>query len=314
MALFLPTKGGAMISADATMHFLQVARRGRLKLAAESMGVDHTTVSRQITRLERDIGHRLFDRAPSGWTLTGAGRDLIPHAEEIESALRAAESIGGRRELSGTVRVITPDAFGAFILSPGIASLTAAHPQLQVQMVTSTQNVVLSTREFDVAVTLERPHARSLVTRKMSKYRLSLYATREYLASAPPLASVDDLRDHRFIWYVDDLLDIGPLRQFEDMIPGASIPVRINSVTGHWQAALSGMGIAPLPCYVGDQDQRLVSLLRDDVELWGEYWLAVPREYLILSRVNAVIDLLDDVVRTRRNDMLGRPSPTAPRP
>lgn len=79
-----------MFSADNLRYFLEVARTGRLNDAARNLGVDHTTVGRRITALEKSIGERLFDRSPGGWQLTEAGADLFPRAETVESAVIAA--------------------------------------------------------------------------------------------------------------------------------------------------------------------------------------------------------------------------------
>lgn len=118
-----------MISADDLGYFLEVARTGKLVAAAQGLGVDHTTVGRRLTRLERATGSRLFDRSTGRWRLTEAGERLRIHAESVESALAAAaeelRSTPGR--LSGTLRITAPDGFGAFVLSPGLGRLRRKH-------------------------------------------------------------------------------------------------------------------------------------------------------------------------------------------
>src|SRR3954469_15777324 len=63
--------------------FLAVARSGRLTAAAARLGVDHSTLSRRIAALEHALSAKLFDRSPSGYTLTGDGRRLLPIGEEM---------------------------------------------------------------------------------------------------------------------------------------------------------------------------------------------------------------------------------------
>lgn len=298
--------GRPMTSADGLRYFLQVAKRGRLTAAADALGVDHTTVGRQIGRLERALGHRLFDRNPTGWTLTDAGHRLLPHAEAVEAAVIAASGLGGAGpgQLDGTVRIATPDAFGAFLLAPGLGPLRQQHPDLDVQIVTSTRNVPLGMREFDVAVTLEGPQRRHALYRKLTDYTLGLYASRSYLEGRGPVDSRADLHDHTLIWYVDDLLDITPLRVLNELLPDQRVSIQANSVAGHWQAAVAGLGIALLPRYLGSQDHRLVPVLSHDLTFNRSYWLAVPRELARLARVRAVIDLLEEIVTVRRRDLL----------
>ncbi|MEV4734626.1 LysR family transcriptional regulator [Saccharopolyspora sp. NPDC049426] len=295
-----------MVSADALRYFLQVARRGRLVSAASALGVDHTTVGRQISRLERDLGYRLFDRSPTGWVLSDAGQRLLPHAEAVDAAVLAATADDHETgQLSGTVRIATPDAFGAFILAPGLGTFREEHPNVDVHIVTSTRNVALSMREFDIAVTLQEPQPRHAIYRRLTDYTLRLYATPEYLAERPPIRDRTDLRDHTLIWYVDDLLDITPLRLPDDILPGHRVSIQTNNVTGHWQAAVAGLGLAPLPRYLGDQDQRLVPVLADTLQIRRTYWLAIPRESARLGRVRALAALLEQIVSDRQDDLFG---------
>lgn len=286
-----------MIDADDLRYFLEVARTGRLVAAGKGLGVNHTTVGRRITALERALGNRLFDRVPTGWVLTDAGHELIVHAESIESALLAAmegaASGGGR--LSGTVRIATPDGFGAFLLAPSLETLFAQNPDLDVEIVTATRHDVLAAREFDVAVTLERPSPRSVDISELADYRLGLYASAAYLETHPRISHVLDLHEHALIGYVDSLLDVPALRIFDEVLPGHRTQIQTNNITGQWLATAAGLGVAALPLYIGDPDPRLVRILADEVTVLRKYWLIVPRELQRLARVRTAIAMLRSI-------------------
>src|SRR3546814_4957996 len=68
---------------DKLQYFLFVARHGTLARAGAALHVDATTVSRRVSALEASLGQTLFERAPSGFVLTAAGRALVPHAEAM---------------------------------------------------------------------------------------------------------------------------------------------------------------------------------------------------------------------------------------
>nr|WP_296771711.1 LysR family transcriptional regulator [Rhodococcus sp. (in: high G+C Gram-positive bacteria)] len=287
-----------MFTADHLRFFLEVSRHGRLSDASRALGVDHTTVGRRITSLEKAAGQRLFDRTPSGWRLTEAGRRLVRYAETVESTLIEAfedqtSSVGA---LTGSVRIAAPDGFGAFVLTPNLTTLRRAHPDLDVELVTATEHNTLNTREFDVAVTLEQPSPRFVEYRKLATYSLHLYATAEYLRSAPPIERVEDLKHHTLIWYVGALLDVAPLRILDSILADGRAQIQTNNITGHWLAARSGLGIAPLPSYIGEPDATLVRVVAEQFSIERTYWVAVPRELTGLARVKAVDDLLRDVV------------------
>ncbi|MDV6231735.1 LysR family transcriptional regulator [Rhodococcus cercidiphylli] len=287
-----------MLNADHLRYFLEVSRTGRLTDAAHTLGVDHTTVGRRITALEKSAGQRLFDRTPTGWRLTEAGRRLVGYAETVESTLIAAfeDQTSDTGTLRGTVRIAAPDGFGAFVLTPKLGLLRDKHPDLDIELVTATEHNSLATREFDIAITLERPSPRLVVTRRLATYSLGLYASAEYLAATSPIDTVDDLREHTLISYVDALLDVAPLRILDAILPEGRAQIQTNNITGQWIAARSGVGIVPLPSYIGEPDEVLTSVLDGVVSVERTYWTVVPRELTGLARVKVVDEFLRSVV------------------
>lgn len=291
---------GVMQSADNLRFFLEVARTGRLNEAARNLAVDHTTVGRRITALEKAFGERLFDRSPGGWHLTEAGADLLPRAESVESAVIAAYDAraSAAGPLTGTVRMVATDGFGAFVVAPRLVELRRTHPHLDIELITATEHGSLSARQFDIAVTLEEPLPRAVQVQRLAGYDLSLYAAPEYLASAPPISELADLIDHTLIWYVDALLDVAPLRILDSLPHKQRVAVQTNNITGHWTAARSGLGVAPLPRYIGEPDPALKVVLPESFSARRTYWLVIPRELQQVARVRAVAQFLRTTVTT----------------
>jgi DNA-binding transcriptional LysR family regulator len=291
-------------SADDLTVFLAVARTGRLVQAARLLGVDHTTVGRRISALERQAGRRLFNRTSGGWELTEDGERLLGPAEAVDAGLASAQEAvsGAGAALTGTVRILATDGFGAFIVAPALRSLRAAHPELLVELVTETQHFGSSVRDFDVAVTLEQPSSTRVVHRKLTDYVLRLYATPDYLERHPPIERIEDLREHTLIWYVDRLLNVEPLRVLRELRPAAA-NIQSTNLVAHWQAAAAGAGIAPIPHYIAMRDPTLVNVL-PGFEVRRTYWVSTLSEHARLARVAAVVNLLDTVVRERQADLL----------
>lgn len=290
--------GRLMLSADNLRFFLEVARTGRLNEAARNLAVDHTTVGRRITTLEKTLGERLFDRSPGGWLLTEAGATLLPRAESVESAVLAAydSRTSGVGPLTGTVRLATPDGFGAFVVAPHLVELRRRHPHLDIELVTATEHGSLSARHFDVAVTLEQPPPRSVHVEQLATYDLRLYASAEYLSTATPLVELSDLKDHTLIWYIDALLDVAPLRILDVLPHKQRVAIQTNNIAGHLTAARSGLGIAPLPQYVGEPDDSLRAVLPELFSVRRGYWMVIPRELRQVGRVRAVAQFLRSLV------------------
>lgn len=287
------------MDAENLRYLLEVARSGRLRDAASSLQVDETTVSRRISRLEQELGVRMFDRTPQGWRITESARLVLPHAEAIESsvaqALEAVISQSG--DLTGTARILAPDGFGANVLVPGLRPLLEAQPGLSLEVITATTHDLITARDFDVAVTLERPSLRAAAVRHLADYELRFYASREYLERRGMPATTEELRrDHDLIWYVDALLDVAPLRILDELLPRAHARLQTTNITGHHGAARAGLGVALLPTYIGAADPELVGVLPEALRISRTYWMVVPRDLTELLRVREISQAIHALV------------------
>ena len=287
-----------MGTADDMRILLELGRTGRVAEAAKRLGINHTTGSRKITRLEKHPGTRLFNRGQAGWQLTEAGRRLLPFAETIETAIHAAtlDEAAPRAGLTGTVRVLAPDGFGSFLLVPGLVPVRAEHPNLVIEVMTATTHNLLTERDFDIAVTLERPAPRSVIVRKLAEYDLRLYASRRYVREHGQPTTLDDLGNRTLIWYIDALLDVEPLRVLESLAPQCRAQVQTNNIAGHYWAVKNGLGIAPLPTYIAAMDADLTEVLPARLVAPRTYWLVVPRELAKLARVRAISEALNQMI------------------
>jgi DNA-binding transcriptional LysR family regulator len=297
-----------MISADDLRYFLAVAKHRRLNRAADELRVDHTTVGRRISSLEHSLGQRLFDRSARGWELTPSGGLLVEPAESVAAAMAFAQDAIGRRGtlLQGRVRVACPDGFGAWLFAPAIGALSRANPDLTVEIITATgRHLPLTVRDFDVAVSLEEPtDGARVIKRHLTPFVMRLYATPEYLKSAPAVRKIDDLANHTLIWFVDRLMDVASLRAVHDALP-MGMRVESTNIAAIWQAAAAGVGIAPLPVFMADPDPRLVRIL-PSVEFTSDYWLVLPREHANLAKTQAVARLIESMVTEQQGFITGR--------
>jgi DNA-binding transcriptional LysR family regulator len=282
--------------------FLAVARSGRLTAAASRLGVDHSTLSRRIGALEHSLKAKLFDRSPSGYTPTEAGRRLMPLAEEMERlALGATEAVGGSAGLiEGMVRIGSPEGFGSYFLAPRIQKLKAQYPQLVVQLVAASAVFSLAKREADVAISVSRPPAGRLLVSKLIDYDLGLYAAPDYLAGAADIGSCDDLKGHCFVSYIGDLLHFPELDFLQQVVPGGITSMESSNLVAQTRATLAGAGLCVLPAFLAREEPGLVRVLADQVNLTRSLWLTVHQDLAELARVRAAIRFIKDEVEAAR--------------
>ncbi|APW38303.1 LysR family transcriptional regulator [Rhodoferax koreense] len=274
---------------DDLRFFLEVSRTGRLVTAARRLEVDHTTVSRRITALESALGTPLFERAPTGYTLTEAGRQLLPHAEDMETACigvqRQADAQGSRGEdLSGVVRVGATEGYGTVMLAPQLSRLVASHPRLVIDLLAVPRVVNLSRREADIVITLERPTRGPFIVQKLTDYALCLYGSADYLAAHPPILTREDLDRHMFIGYVDDLLFSQELHYLDELCRPERIGLRSTSILAQHRAIAAGAGIGVLPAFIASQDPSLRRILPAKA-MQRTFWMSMPIEIKHLARM-----------------------------
>jgi len=270
--------------------FLQVARAGQMAGASRTLGLDHTTISRRIARLEKNMGVALFDRAGRRLTLTEEGAKLVCAAERLEAIIiRDILSLGeSGQEISGRVRIGTSEGFGAHYLAPRIPRLVESFPGLEVELVALPKAYSLGMREVDLVITMDRPDAGDVCFKELSTYSLAVYASAEYFRTREHPESIEDLRNHCWCGYITELLFTSEL----DMLTFGGIVInpsyRTTSVTAQLQAVKSGSAIAILPCYMGDRHPEFEMVLPNEIGLKRTYWIAVHRDLVHSPRVSAV--------------------------
>ena len=285
---------------DNLRYFLEVARSGTLVAAARRLGVEHTTVSRRVQALEKQLGEALFAREAGGHRLTEAGRHLLPGAEAMEAAVlsveRAVPAHSGNGP-AGLVRVGATEGFGTLVLAPQLARLTQQHPQLSIDLLALPRMLHLSRREADLVISLERPTRGSVIVTKLTDYQLYLYGQRETLARRPQVTQREDLRHHAFISYVDDLLFTKELQFLDQLYQPERFAFRSTSITAQYEAVRAGAGLAVLPAFMADRDPVLARVLPTEACFTRTFWMSMPAEAKHLARMQAVWGFLKETVR-----------------
>jgi DNA-binding transcriptional LysR family regulator len=287
--------------------FLALAQSGRTSDAASLLGVDATTVSRRLKRLETGLGAALFERGPEGHQLTEAGEDLF---EQVSTMARAAAKIRDGADtgggLSGSLRISVSEGFGTWFLTRHIPKLADAHPSLTIDLVASSGFLNPSRREADIAVMLSRPRSGQLIARKLSDYALGLYATQAYLEQAGTPQRAEDLTEgHRLIGYVPELVYAPELVYLDEIHPGLRATLRSSSINAQHRLIAQGAGLGVLPRFIGNADPDLVPLLPNRTIL-RSFWIVTHADTNSLARVRAGKDWLIETVAAQRSVLLPR--------
>ena len=288
---------------DDLRYFLRAVQSGTLAGAARVMGVDHSTIGRRLSALERVLGAPLVIRGPEGLHPTPLGESLLPLVEEMD---RAATNIRGRAtQRPARVRLAMPTGFTKLFTS-NLARLRATEPQLTLELLTGAKVVDLRKGEADLAIRSGPVLDQDLIARPLGQSGWSLYASPAYLARRPVPADPDDLSGHDIIGYDLTLSAVPAAMWIEQRLHRATLVLRSREMTDMLVAALSGAGLAVLPCLIADDEPGLTRLT-PNVLATRELSLVYPREARLAQPVEAVIHFVLDVMRENATPIAGAP-------
>ena len=292
---------------DDLLVLLAVSRSAKFTTAAQSLGLNHTTVSRRIAALEKSLGGRVLARAAGGWELTDLGTRAVQVAEQVEAAMGSLGPAGKEPDpITGVVRMTATDGFSAYIAAPAVARLRRNHPGLCVEVVTMTRRALQQRSGLDIEVVVGEPQVHRAEAVRLGEYMLGMYASRAYLAEHGTPASVAELNEHPLVYFVDSMLQVDDLDAPRRLVPGMRDGVTSTNVFVHVEATRAGAGIGFLPCFMGDLHDDLVRLLPTEIAELLPYWMVLRPDSLRRPAVAAVVQALREQVAAHREKLLGR--------
>ncbi len=278
--------------------FLAVARDESLSGAGRVLKIDPATVGRRIARLEAALDAVLFTKTQQGYVLTTAGQRLMEHGLQAEEAMRAATGVmsGSAKSLSGQIRIGAPDGSANYLLPQVCAKISDANPDLDIQILALPRIINLSRREADMAVTVSAPTAGKLLVQKISDFRLHMVATKEYLNRHAEIRSIEDLKGHRMIGYIPDMIFDRELDYLND-IGVERVALASNSVSVQLRQVSLGTGVCVAHDFTLPFHRGLQKILTDQVSLTRGFFLVRHQGDQRNERLNRFAEALTRGIR-----------------
>ncbi|MEM9007697.1 MAG: LysR family transcriptional regulator [Cyanobacteria bacterium P01_F01_bin.86] len=249
--------------------FCRVARTGSFTAAGKEVDLSQPSVSRIISKLEKDLGAALFVRSTHAVKLTEAGADYLARIDPILSALEEANYlVRSDGKLQGRLRVGAATSFTVREIIPRLPDFLAQHPGLQVDLVLTDTRQDLIEQAIDVALRFGPLSDSTMVARRLAVTPRLIAASPAYLAKAGTPQIPTDLAGHQVIIGPSSMGSTG----WSFKKDGKTLSVRVEGqlmVTvneASTAAALAGMGIistASLGCRAELERGELVQILAD---------------------------------------------------
>lgn len=275
---------------DHLQFFLVLARAKTLTNTARIIGVEHSTVSRRIQALELALGTPLFRREATGYELTQEGLALVPRVEQMEQAFLQIEK--PNLPLQGHVRIGTPEGFGTAFLAQLLAELSKQYPLLTIDLIPVPKMIKLSHREADIVISIDRPKSGPYIITRLTDYCLKIYSSKTYLECTQPIKKLEDLKNHKFVNYIDDLIYSPELYCLERLPLQLNANFRSSSILAQQIAVSAGAGLAILPKFLADNKPELEQVLAEEVRFIHTFWMLTLVDLQHEPRIKLVWDFL----------------------
>lgn len=288
---------GSLTDWDAARVFLEVARCGSFRSAAERLGLSINAVRRRVGDFERQTNATMFIRDVHGARLTEEGVHVLAAVERMEAAsfdlLRA--SVSANSALSGEIRVAVTEGLGTLWIAPRLVEFQRSYPGILIDLHCATRLADVSRHEADIAIQLSQPAALEVKQVRLGRMHLMFFASEQYLATYGEPKTVAELAKHRLVMQLDDEATAGDA--FANLFPGYSerelVVMKTNVSSANYWAVANGAGIGVFPTFAHalGGNEKMIPLdidARWSLDIWLSYHPGSGR----IPRVRHMIDWL----------------------
>ncbi|MCC2651556.1 MAG: LysR family transcriptional regulator [Microvirga sp.] len=284
---------------DKIRLFYEVVDAGNFTRAGEKLGVNQSSVSRQISALEHDLKIPLFHRHPRGLILTEHGEVLFRAAQDIRQRLEETRQrlTETSERPAGDLRVTATVGIGGIWLAQRIKEFLDLYPEVRIQLILTNEELDLAMREADIAIRLRLPAQPDLIQRRLFTIQYHAYAANSYLERLGEPERIEDLDDHSILSLGGDqpafILDLHRLSQLgrdpKDPRPSRLV---VNDSLALRKAIENGAGIGMAPDYAMSNNPKVKQVLRDVQMPVLDSYLVYPEELRSVARVQVFRDFL----------------------
>lgn len=281
--------------------FTKTVRYNGISGTARALSIPKATISRNLSKLEAELGTKLFERSLNGLHLTETGQRIFAFgqriADEVEEARNAVET--AQKTMSGQMRVATPLTFGRSLLSPILPKFLKLHPNLSLELELTNRIVDPVEENFDVVVRLGPLPDSGLIAKPLGAVDFLACASPSYLAAHKTIKKPEDLSSLEVIEsFSGDKLVMWEFVQKEREV---RVPVYgkldVNDPIVRRDATIAGLGISLLPSWLAKPalEKKMLSLVlpewqsKKDTKIYALY----ARRRNLSSKTRAFLEFIE---------------------
>lgn len=278
--------------------FLVTAEEGSFSAAAKALKVTQSTLGRQVSALEDELGIALFERVGKGIEITPGGLELLEHVRLMgEAANSLSISASGKAsEIQGNVIISASEVIAAYILPQIAIDIRREEPGILIEIMATNISSDLRRREADIAIRNFQPQHQDLIAQKIKELKFYLYATPEYVSAHGPFSNKADLNKASFIGSNDNSKILAAFSRLGLKLTNDNFPYKTEDHATYWSLTRSGAGIGAMLECIGEKDTAVQRVLPSLPGLPLETWVVSHKELKTSRRIRFVFDFLVDAL------------------
>ncbi|MBX9753524.1 MAG: LysR family transcriptional regulator [Pseudomonadaceae bacterium] len=246
--------------------FVRLADLGSFTKVAEQQNSSKSLISKELSRLEAELGARLIHRSTRNLQLTPVGVGYLQHCRAILLQLDDAEAYvhNLQEQPRGKLRINAPMALGLTDLGQVFSAFMQAYPEIELDIRLSDEAIDLVEQGFDLGFRVSsRPFDSNFVGKALTEFSYRICAAPSYVQRHPPITNAEQLAQHNcFVYSYFKGKNIWPL----DAGIAIQGTLKVNSTLFMQQVISDGLGIGLLPdfvCRAALSSGQLIELLAE---------------------------------------------------
>jgi len=230
--------------------FVRVADTGSFTAVANELNVTTSMISKEVSRLEEQLGSRLMHRSTRQLKLTSIGEGYLKRCRELLIKFEDADAYiqDMQSNPKGKLRINAPMALGISDLSNVFTSFMHEYPNIDLDIHLGDESVDLIEQGFDLGFRVtSQPFDSNYIGKPLTTFRYQVCASPKYLKNNPKINDVDDLKNHNcFVYSYFKGGNHWPIGK------GVTVSgsLKINNTIFMKQVIENGLGIGFLPSFI----------------------------------------------------------------
>jgi len=209
---------------------LDVVDQGSFVKASEFRNINKSVISRQISKLENELGVRLLNRTTRSLSLTTAGVEVIKQAKSLrtlldETLMRAQTC---HAEPRGLLRISSTNYFGRQYVQKAALAFQESYPDVEIDLRLEDRVINIVGEGYDIGIRTGEPEDSTLIMRKLARNRLLVVASPEFLAKYGEPQTVNELSKLPAVVYSATGLLVDKIKYFD--ANGLESQIKLNAV------------------------------------------------------------------------------------